>query len=134
MEFARFLGLQFAGRVNLTDIVEAVCVTAARTRVELVCVDELSNLNLATRAGAEVSDQLKYFAEWLPPALRCAADSFGAGRPGARHRLPVRDRSRLRTRGQLHHDQRPGPRRSRPRALGDRRGAVQLAGSVTSLS
>jgi Bacterial TniB protein len=66
MEFARFLGLQFAGRVNITDIVEAVCVTAARTRVELVCVDELHNLNLATRAGAEVSDQLKYFAERLP--------------------------------------------------------------------
>ena len=66
MEFARFLGLQFAGRVNLTDIVNAVCVTAARTRVDLVCVDELHNLNLATRAGAEVSDQLKYFAERLP--------------------------------------------------------------------
>jgi hypothetical protein len=29
-------------------------------------VDELHNLNLATRAGAEVSDQLKYFAERLP--------------------------------------------------------------------
>lgn len=66
MEFARFLGLEFAGRVNITDIVEAVCVTAARTRAELVCVDELHNLNLATRAGAEVSDQLKYFAERLP--------------------------------------------------------------------
>jgi hypothetical protein len=52
--------------VNLTDIVDAVCVTAARTRTELVCVDELHNLNLATRAGAEVSDQLKYFAERLP--------------------------------------------------------------------
>ncbi len=65
MEFARFLGLQFTGRVNLTDIVDAVCVTAARTRVELVCVDELHNLNLATRAGAEVSDQLKYFGERL---------------------------------------------------------------------
>ena len=51
---------------NLTDIVNAVCATAARTRVELVCVDELHNLNLATRAGAEVSDQLKYFAERLP--------------------------------------------------------------------
>ena len=33
MEFARFLGLQFAGRANLTNIVNAVCVTAARTRV-----------------------------------------------------------------------------------------------------
>ena len=29
-------------------------------------IDELHNLNLATRAGAEVSDQLKYFAERLP--------------------------------------------------------------------
>jgi hypothetical protein len=66
VEFARFLGLQFTGRANITDIVDAVCHTAASTRVELVCVDELHNLNLATRAGAEVSDQLKYFAERLP--------------------------------------------------------------------
>ena len=62
VEFARFLGLEFSGRANITDIVNAVCTTAARTRVELVCVDELHNLNLAPRAGAEVSDQLKYFA------------------------------------------------------------------------
>jgi hypothetical protein len=66
VEFARFLGLSFASRANITDIVDAVCATAARTNVELVCVDELHNLNLATRAGAEVSDQLKYFAERLP--------------------------------------------------------------------
>lgn len=66
MEFARFLGLSFTGRANITDIVDAVCHTAARTGVEMVLVDELHNLNLATRAGAEVSDQLKYFAERLP--------------------------------------------------------------------
>jgi len=66
VEFARFLGISFTARANITDIVEAVCATATRTRVELVCVDELHNLNLATRAGAEVSDQLKYFAERLP--------------------------------------------------------------------
>jgi DNA transposition AAA+ family ATPase len=66
VEFARFLGLQFRTRANITDIVEAVCTTAARTRVELVCVDELHNLNLASRSGAEASDQLKYFAERLP--------------------------------------------------------------------
>jgi hypothetical protein len=66
VEFARFLGLEFTGRANITDIVNAVCATAAHTRVELVCVDELHNLSLATRAGAEVSDQLKYFAERLP--------------------------------------------------------------------
>ncbi|MCW2690381.1 MAG: uncharacterized protein JWR37_5271 [Mycobacterium sp.] len=66
VKFARFLGLEFTGRANITDIVDAVCATAAHTRVELVCVDELHNLNLATRAGAEVSDQLKYFVERLP--------------------------------------------------------------------
>ncbi len=65
VEFARFLGLEFTGRANITDIVNAVCATAAHTHVELVCVDELHNLNLATRNGAEVSDQLKYFAERL---------------------------------------------------------------------
>lgn len=66
VEFARFLGISFTGRANITDIVDAVCTTAIRTHVELVCVDELHNLNLATRTGAEVSDQLKYFAERLP--------------------------------------------------------------------
>lgn len=66
VEFARFLGLRFTARSNITDIVDAVCHTAARTAVEVVLVDELHNLNLATRAGAEVSDQLKYFAERLP--------------------------------------------------------------------
>ena len=66
VEFARFFGLEFSGRANMPDIVNAVCATAAHTRVELVLVDEIHNLNLATRAGAEVSDQLKYFAERLP--------------------------------------------------------------------
>ena len=53
-------------RANITDIVNAVCATAAHTRVELVCVDELHNISLTTRAGAEVSDTLKYFSERLP--------------------------------------------------------------------
>lgn len=66
VEFARFYGLELGTRANITDVVDAVCATAAHTRVELVCIDELHNLNIATRTGAEVSDQLKYFAERLP--------------------------------------------------------------------
>ena len=66
VEFARFFGLELSARANITDVVNAVCATAAATGVDLVCVDEIHNLNLATRAGAEVSDQLKYFAERLP--------------------------------------------------------------------
>jgi hypothetical protein len=66
VEFARFFGLELSARANITDVVNAVCATAAHCRAELVCVDEIHNLNLATRTGAEVSDQLKYFAERLP--------------------------------------------------------------------
>ncbi|MFC3744552.1 ATP-binding protein [Paractinoplanes deccanensis] len=66
VEFARFFGLPVAARANITDVTNAVCATAGHVGVELVLVDEVHNLNLATRAGAEVSDQLKYFAERLP--------------------------------------------------------------------
>lgn len=65
VEFARFLGLPAPRSANITDVTNSVCATAAHTGVELVLVDEIHNLNLATRAGAEVSDQLKYFAERL---------------------------------------------------------------------
>jgi hypothetical protein len=66
VEFARFLGLEFTARYNLTDVTNAVCSIAAHTHVDLVLVDEIHNISLATRTGAEVSDQLKYFAERLP--------------------------------------------------------------------
>ena len=39
VEFARFLGLPFTGRANITDIVDAVCHTASNTRVQLCLVD-----------------------------------------------------------------------------------------------
>ncbi|MEU5845716.1 TniB family NTP-binding protein [Saccharopolyspora shandongensis] len=66
VEFARFLGLPVTQRANITDITNAVCGVLVDTRCELVLVDEIHNLNLATRSGAEVSDQLKYFSERLP--------------------------------------------------------------------
>jgi hypothetical protein len=72
VEFARFLGLTFTARANITDIVDAVCHTASRTSTELVLVDEIHNLDLTTRTGAEVSDQLKYFAERLPATFAYA--------------------------------------------------------------
>ena len=78
-EFARFLGLPIPARANITDIVNAVCATAAHTRVELVCVDELHNISLATRAGAEVSDTLKYFSERLPATFVYAGIDIEAG-------------------------------------------------------
>ena len=66
VEFARFLGLPLSSRSNVTDVLESVCGVCTDTRTTLVCVDEIHNVNLATRHGAEASDTLKYFAERLP--------------------------------------------------------------------
>ncbi|WSV86245.1 TniB family NTP-binding protein [Nocardia sp. NBC_01009] len=65
-EFARFLGLPVTQRANLTDLIEAVCGVCCDTGTSVVICDELHNISLATRAGAEVSDTLKYFSERVP--------------------------------------------------------------------
>ena len=41
----------------------------------VVCVDEIHNLNIATRAGAEASDTLKYFSERIPATFVLAGIS-----------------------------------------------------------
>ena len=66
VEFARFLGLPVTGRANLTDITNSVCAVLCDVACDLVIVDELHNISLQTRSGAEVSDQLKYFSERIP--------------------------------------------------------------------
>jgi hypothetical protein len=67
LEFARFLGLPPVRRgQNTTDIADAVCQVLIDARVDLVLVDEIHNLNLATSAGEDMSDHLKYFTEHLP--------------------------------------------------------------------
>jgi hypothetical protein len=72
VEFARFLGLPLTVRANITDVIEAVCGVAVDARVSVVCVDEIHNLQLATRNGAEVSDTLKYFSERIPATFAYA--------------------------------------------------------------
>jgi hypothetical protein len=66
VEFARFLGLPIGPRTNQADITNAVCHVLCELCTDLVIVDELHNLSLATRNGAETSDQLKYFSERIP--------------------------------------------------------------------
>ncbi len=66
VEFARFLGLPLTTRANITDVIEAVCGVLCDARAGLVLVDEIHNLQLSTRTGAEVSDTLKYFSERIP--------------------------------------------------------------------
>lgn len=67
LEFARFLGLpEFTRRDNTTDIAEAVCRVLVDGKIDVVLVDEIHNLNLATRPGEDLSDHLKYFTEHIP--------------------------------------------------------------------
>jgi len=73
MEFARFLGLPPVRRgQNTTDIADAVCQVLIEARCDLVLVDEIHNLNLATSAGEDMSDHLKYFTEHLPATFAYA--------------------------------------------------------------
>src|SRR2546421_2684843 len=66
VELARFLGLPVTARANITDIIEAVCGVCLDTRTGLICVDEIHNISLTTRHGAETSDTFKYFSERIP--------------------------------------------------------------------
>ncbi|CAL9633093.1 hypothetical protein SUDANB43_06108 [Streptomyces sp. enrichment culture] len=65
-EFGRFLGLPITRSMNITDIIEAVVGVCTDTRTGLVLVDEVHNISLTTRNGAEVADTLKYFSERIP--------------------------------------------------------------------
>ncbi|MFL6073143.1 MAG: TniB family NTP-binding protein [Mycobacteriales bacterium] len=67
MEFARFLGLPpISSRANATDIADAVCQVLIDARCDLVLIDELHNINMATTAGEDHSDHMKYLTEHLP--------------------------------------------------------------------
>jgi DNA transposition AAA+ family ATPase len=62
-EFARFLGIPLQHRMSQVQITNAVCDLLGRLGTTLVLVDEIHNLDLTTRSGAEASDQLKYLSE-----------------------------------------------------------------------
>ena len=80
VEFARFLGLPLSTRSNQADVTNAVCGVLSDLRADLVIVDEIHNLNLATRAGAEASDQLKYLSERIAATFVYAGiDVAGVG-------------------------------------------------------
>ena len=78
-EIARFLGLPVPRRANITDVIEPVCGICLDTRVTMIIVDELHNLDMSTRAGAEASDTLKYFSERLPATFVYAGIGLDRG-------------------------------------------------------
>jgi hypothetical protein len=79
IELARFLGLPVPRRANITEVIESVCGICLDTRVTMIIVDELHNLDMGTRAGAEASDTLKYFSERLPVTFVCAGIGLDRG-------------------------------------------------------
>jgi len=85
VEFARFLGLPLTRRANVTDVLETVCGVCLDAATTLICVDEIRNVKLGTRHGAEASDTLKYFADRLPAAFACAWWPGRARGPGGAH-------------------------------------------------
>jgi hypothetical protein len=79
-EFARFLGLPMSKTLNQASITNAVCDQMCRAGTNLILVDELHNMSLATRNGAETSDQLKYLSERLAATFVYAGlDVHGTG-------------------------------------------------------
>nr|WP_058041266.1 hypothetical protein [Streptomyces roseifaciens] len=78
IEFARFLGLPVVRQETQTSITNAVCDLLIKMPVELALVDEIHNLNLATQAGAEASDQLKYLSERIPATFVLASIDVAA--------------------------------------------------------
>ncbi|MFH8376664.1 TniB family NTP-binding protein [Streptomyces cyaneofuscatus] len=71
-EFARFLGLPVLRSSNITDLTEAVVGVCTKARTGLILVDEIHNISLMTRHGAEASDTLKYFSERIPATFAYA--------------------------------------------------------------
>ncbi|MGW2595796.1 TniB family NTP-binding protein [Streptomyces sp. NPDC001515] len=79
-EFARFLCLPVLRSSNITDLTEAVVGVCTKARTGLVLVDEIHNISLHTRTGAEASDTLKYFSERIPATFAYAGiDIEGSG-------------------------------------------------------
>ncbi|MFJ7250950.1 TniB family NTP-binding protein [Kitasatospora sp. NPDC098652] len=78
-EFARFLGLPVLRSSNITDLTEAVVGVCTKARTGLILVDEIHNISLNTRHGADASDTLKYFSERIPATFAYAGIDIESG-------------------------------------------------------
>jgi hypothetical protein len=87
VEFARFLGLPLPARFSQVELTNKVCDLLGTLRTTLILIDELHNLDLGTRVGAEASDQIKYLSERVPATFVLAGvdlegNGLFAGRRG----------------------------------------------------
>ncbi|GAA3801677.1 TniB family NTP-binding protein [Streptomyces chiangmaiensis] len=80
IEFARFIGLPLPSRFSQVEVTNKVCDLLCTLGCRLVLIDELHNLDIGTRAGAEASDQIKYLSERIPATFVLAGvDVEGTG-------------------------------------------------------
>ena len=103
-EFARFLGIPVTRQANITDIIEAVCGVCTDTRTTAICVDEIHNLNIATRVRRRGVRHTEVLLRAHPRHLRARRDQRRARRPA------VRPQGRADRRPLLHDPHRPFPR------------------------
>jgi hypothetical protein len=80
VEFARFIGLPLPARFSQVEVTNQVCDLLCALGNRLVLIDELHNLDITTRVGAEASDQIKYLSERIPATFVLAGvDVEGGG-------------------------------------------------------
>lgn len=78
--FLEFFGVPFKNRDTELDLTIQACKLMRALRTSLVLIDEIHNLNHTSRAGAEISDHLKYFTEHVPATFVLAGiDVVGRG-------------------------------------------------------
>ncbi|MEH1129196.1 AAA family ATPase [Micromonospora sp. CPCC 206061] len=87
VEFARFIGLPLPARFSQVELTNKVCDLLCTLQTNLILIDELHNLDLGTRTGAEASDQIKYLSERIPATFVLAGvdlegNGLFAGRRG----------------------------------------------------
>jgi len=83
IEFARFLGLPVSRQANITGVIESVCGVCLDTNVTTVPVDELHNLNTATRPAPKPPTRWSTSPD--PRHLHLRRDQHGTHRAAGRH-------------------------------------------------
>jgi hypothetical protein len=80
VEFARFIGLPLPSRFSQVEVTNKICDLLCTLGNRLVLIDELHNLDIGTRIGAEAADQIKYLSERIPATFVMAGvDIEGTG-------------------------------------------------------
>ena len=79
VELARFIGLPLPSRFSQVEITNQVCDLLCTLGTRLVLLDEIHNMDIGTRIGAEAADQIKYLSERIPATFVLAGVDVDGG-------------------------------------------------------